>query len=99
MQLSLSFQTVQCNTGSLVNSPNNPAVSFIRPKNGITSRIALDRAMYLLSVVLRAIYFFSLIPQVIGHPAYIITKPVRDNTDSGLSLFPYFHPPEKSAST
>ena len=39
------FPTVQQNTGCLVNSPNNPAVSFIRPKNGITSRIALDREM------------------------------------------------------
>ena len=84
MQLSLYSQTVQWNTGSLVNSPNNPAVSFIRPKNGITSRISLDRAMYLLSVVLREISVYSLLPQVIGHPEYIITKPVRDNTDSGL---------------
>ena len=55
MQLSFSSQTVQRNTGSLFNSPNNPAISFMRPKNGITSRIALDRAMYLLSVVLRVI--------------------------------------------
>ena len=31
MQISLSSQTVQRNTGSLVNSPNNPAVSFMRP--------------------------------------------------------------------
>ena len=85
MQLSLSYQTVQRNTGFLVNSPNNPAVSFMKPKKGITYRIALDRAMYSLSVVLRAISFLSLLPQVIGHPAYIITKPVRDNTDSGLS--------------
>ena len=85
MQLSLSSQTEQRNNISLVNSPNNPTVSFIRPKNGITSRIALDRAMYSLSVVLRSIYVFSLLPQVIEHPAYIITKPVRDNTDYGLS--------------
>ena len=84
MQLSLSSQTVQQNTGYLVNSPNNPAVSFVRPKNGITSHIALDRSMYSLSVVLREISVCSLFPQVIGHPAYIITKPVRDNTDSGL---------------
>ena len=70
MQLSLSSHTVQQKTGSLVNSPNNPAVSLIRPKNGITSRIALDRAMYSLSVVLREIYVCSLLPQLIGHPAY-----------------------------
>ena len=85
MQLSFSFQTVQRNTGSLVNSSNNLAVSFMRPKNGITSRISLDRAMYSLSVVLRAIYVCKFLPQVIGHPAYIMTKPVRDNTDSGIS--------------
>ena len=82
MQLSLSSQTVQRNTGSLVNSPNNPAVSLIRPKNGITSRIVLDRAMYSLSVVLREIYVCKLLPKVIGHPSYIITKPVHENTDS-----------------
>ena len=70
---------------TVAKSPNNPAVSFIRPKNGITTRIALDRAMYLLSVVLRAISVCSLLPRVIGHPAYIITKTVRENTDSRLS--------------
>ena len=70
---------------TVAKSPNNLAVSFIRPRNGINSRIELDKAMYLLSVVLRAIYVCSLLPQVIGHPAYNITKPVRDNTDSGLS--------------
>ena len=98
MQLSLSSQTVQRNTGYLVNSPNNPAVSFTRPINGITSRIALDREMYSLSVVLRAISVCNLLPQVIGHPAYMMTKHVRDNTDSGLSWLPSLHPPEKSAS-
>ena len=84
MQLSLSSQTVQWNTEFLVNRPNNPEVSFMRRKNRITSRIALDRAMYSISVVLRAISVCSLLPQIIGHPEYIITKPVRDNTDSGL---------------
>ena len=82
MQLSLSSQTVQRNTGSLVNIPNNTAVSFMRPKNGITSRIALDREMYSLSVVRRAIYVCKLLPQVIGHPSYIMKKTVRENTDS-----------------
>ena len=84
MQLSLSSQTVKLNTGSLVNKPNNPAVSFMRPRNGITSCIALDREIYSLSVVLSAIYVCNLLPQVIGHPAYMMTKPIRDNTDSGL---------------
>ena len=99
MQISLSSQTVQRNTGSLVNIPNNPTVSFTRPRNGITSRIALDRAMYSLSVVLRAISVCNLLPQVIGHPAYTMEKPARDNTDSGLSLLSSFCPPVKSAST
>ena len=99
MQLSLSSQTLQRNTAYLVNSPNNPAVSFMRPRNGITSGIALDRAIYSLSVVLREIYVCNLIPQVIGHPAYIMTKPVRENTDSGLSRLPSFHQTEKSAPT
>ena len=85
MQLSLSSQTVQQNTGFLVNIPNNPAVSFMIPKNGITSCIALDRAMYSLSVVLREISVCNLLPQVIGHPSYIMTKPVSDNTDYGMS--------------
>ena len=84
MKLSLSSQTVQRNSGSLVNSPTNPEVSFMRPKNGITSHIALDRAMYSRSVVLREISVCNLLTQVIGHPAYIMTKPARDNTDSGL---------------
>ena len=99
IQLSLFSQTVQRNTGSLVNGPNNPAVSFIIPKNGITSRIALDREMYSISVVLRAIYVCNLLPQVIGNPSYIMTKPVHDNTDSGLLWLPSFHPPAKSALT
>ena len=99
IQLSLSSQTVQLNNGSLVNSPNNPAVSFMRPRNGFTSRIVLDRAIYSLSVVLREISICNLIPQVIGHPAYMMTKHVRDNTDPVLSWLPSFHPPEKSAST
>ena len=85
MQLSLSSHTVQHNTGYIVNRPNNPAVYFMIPINGINSRISLDKEMYSLSVVLRAISVCSLLPQVIGHPAYIITKPVRDNTDSGVS--------------
>ena len=85
MQISLSSQTVQRNTGYLVNSPNNPSVSFMIPRNGITSHIALERAMYLISVVLRSISVCSLLPQVIGHPAYIITNPVRDNNDLHLS--------------
>ena len=85
IQLSLSSQTVQRKTGSLVSSPNKSAVSFIRLIKGINSRIEVDRAMYSLYVVLRAISVCILLPQWIGHPAYMITKPVRDKTDSGES--------------
>ena len=84
IQLSLSSQTVQRNTGYLVNIPNIPSVSFMRPRNGITSCIALYRAMYSLLVVLREISVCNLLPEVIGHTAYTMKKPVRDNTDSGL---------------
>ena len=52
MQLSLSSHTVHLKTGSLANSPNKATVSFMRPKNGMTSRIAVESAMYSLSVVL-----------------------------------------------
>ena len=55
-QLSLSSQTVQQITGSIVSSPNKPAISFIRLINGINSLIEVDRAMYSLSVVLMVIY-------------------------------------------
>ena len=87
------------NTGSLISSPNKPAVSFIRLINGINSCIEVDRSMYFLSVVLREIYACIFLPQWIGHPAYIVTKPVCDNTDSREAWSPYFHPPAKSAST
>ena len=56
IQLSLSSQTVQRNTRYLVISPNKTTVSFIILKNGINYIIEVDRAMYSLSVVLRAIY-------------------------------------------
>ena len=63
IQLSLSSHTVQQDTGSLFVSPNKPAVSFIRLINGINSCIEVDRAMYSLSVVLRGIPVFILLPQ------------------------------------
>ena len=83
MQLSLSYQTVHLNRGFLVCIPNKSPVSFMRFRNGITSCIELDSAIYSFSVVLSAISVCSLLHHVIGHPAYIIRNPVRDNTDSG----------------
>ena len=63
IQLSLSSQTVQKNTGSFGNIPNKPAVYFIKLINEINYRIEVDRAVYSLSVVLMAIYVYILIPQ------------------------------------
>ena len=63
IQISLYSQTVQQNTGSLFSSPNKPEVSFVRLINGINSLIEVDRAMYFLSVLLRAIYFCIFLPQ------------------------------------
>ena len=63
IQLSLSSQTVQQNTGSLVSSPNKPAVFFIRLINGINYLIEVNRAMYSLSVVLREFSVCNLLSQ------------------------------------
>ena len=98
MQLSFSSQTVQRNTGSLVNSPNNPAVSFIRPRNGITSRIALDKALLAFSST-QGNFCLQLASPSNWASSIHYKKPVHDNTDSGLSWFPSFYPPSKSAST
>ena len=63
IQLSLSSQTAQQNTGSLVSSQNKPTVSFIRLINGINSIIEVEIEMYSLSLVLREIYVCILLPQ------------------------------------
>ena len=84
MQLSLSSQTLHLNSGFLGNNPNMAEISFSKLRNGMVSRMDEESAMYSLSVVLSAISVWSLLHQVIGQPAYIITKPVLDRTDSGL---------------
>ena len=58
--------------------------SFISPLNGRTSLAAWDSAMYSSSVVLNAISIYSLLHYNIGHPAYIITYPIRDIKCSAL---------------
>ena len=63
IHLSLSFQRAQRNTGSFVSIPNKPAVSFIRLINVINSHIEVDRAMYLLYVVLRVISVCIFLPK------------------------------------
>ena len=45
---------------------------------GICSQHAVDRAMYLASVVERAIIVCSLDAQVTGQPAYVMAHPERD---------------------
>ena len=44
----------------------------------ISSRHAVDRAMYSASVVERAVSVCSLDAQVTGHPAYVMAHPERD---------------------
>ena len=83
IKLLLSSQTVHLKTGFLGINPNVPEISFIRPIKGITSLIAVNKAIYSLSVVLRAISVCSLLPQVIGHSENIIRKSVLDSTDPG----------------
>ena len=99
MQLSLSSQTLQLKTGVVIFRSKIPDISFKRLRNGITSHIAEVRAIYSLSVVLRAISVCSLLCQVIGQPANMITNPVLERTDSELVWSPSFQPPAKSAST
>ena len=45
IQISLYYQTVKQNTGSLVSIPNKSAVSFVKLINGINSLVEVDRAM------------------------------------------------------
>jgi hypothetical protein len=44
--------------------------------------MAVDKAMYLLSVVDKAISVWSLLPHVMGQPQKVITNPVQDRTFS-----------------
>ncbi len=99
MQLQLSSQTWQKISGGELSTGRISGIGFIRFKNGMTLFIACDRAIYLASVILSAIYVCSLLHQVIGNPAYVITNPVRKRTLSGLLFSPEAHPPAKSAST
>ena len=86
-------------TGFLGINPKVLEISFIRPVKGVTSLIAVDKTIYSLSVVMRAISVYGLLSQVIGHLANIIMKPVLESTDSGESWSPSVQPLAKSAST
>jgi len=58
-------------------------ISFNKLRNGMASLMAVESAMYSLSVTLRAISVCNLLLHIIGHPANMITKPVQERRDSG----------------
>jgi hypothetical protein len=66
---------------------------------GNSSLVAVDKAIYSLSVVERAISVWSLLHHVTGHPQKYITKPVLDKTFSHKVAYSVCHTPAKSAST
>ena len=65
----------------------------------ITSRKAVDKAIYSASVVLSAIKLCMEDFHKIGQPMYIITKPVQECADIGTLEEQCFHAPAQSAST
>ena len=66
----------------------------------MSSRHAVDRAIYSASVVDRAVNGCSLDPQVTGHPAYVIAHPERDlDVVGSVPVMLQSKPPAKSAST
>ena len=99
MQMLLSSNTLQWNYGlGLWRGKNLPTLT-IKFVKGVTSLIAWDRAIYLDSIVLKAISVCSLLHHVRVNPVYIITKLVLDKTHYGLVWLPDDQPPTKSAST
>ena len=73
IQLSLSSKTVYLKTGFLFTNPKVEEVFLRRFRNGMTSLIAEESAIYSLSVVLKAISVWSLLRHKIGQPANIMT--------------------------
>ena len=65
----------------------------------ITSRSAVDSAIYLALVVLSAIKYCILIAHIIEQLVYIITYPVRECLDNGSSDDRCYHYPDQSTST
>jgi hypothetical protein len=66
--------------------------------SGKSSHVAVDNAMYSLSVLERAISVCNLLHHVTGHPQKVTTKPVRDSTFSCKAAYSLCHIPAKSAS-
>eukprot|EP00957_Ditylum_brightwellii_P160044 12183114-Ditylum_brightwellii.AAC.1 len=65
----LSSNTLQWTVGVGMYKVKISASSSIRNIKGIASLIAVDRAMYSASAVIKAISVCSLIDQITGHPA------------------------------
>ena len=79
MQLLLSSKTLHfiCGISELKTKPLSLS-SRKRFITAMTSRKAVESAMYSASVVLRAMRLCILEAHIIGHPAYRITYPVRE---------------------
>src|SRR6056300_113367 len=100
MQLWLSSNVLQTTLGTPVFSSNPlPFNSFTRFITPITSRRAVDRAMYSASVVLKAMSVCIFEAHTIGHPAYMITKTVLECADKGSFDNLFCQEPAQSAST
>ena len=74
----LSSHTLHRNVGGVIRSGNSAWSSFNNVMRGITSRRAVERAIYSASAVLSAISVWSLLDQKIGQFAYLITNPVLE---------------------
>ena len=75
-------------------------ISFMSSNIGISSRHAVDRAMYLASIVERAISICNLDSQVTGPPAYVMAHPECNFKVVGsVPAMLQSNPPAKSAST
>ena len=85
MQLLLSLKTLQKTSGfgRCISKIND--TSFINAIKIITLRIAWLNAIYSANVLIKDISICNLLHDNTGHPAYIITYPVRNMTFSALS--------------
>ena len=99
MQLWLSSNTLQKNSGFGRWISNLNDVFFIITINGITSRIDWLNVIYCTCVVLKAISVCNLLYHNTGHSTYVITYPVHDIEFSVLLASSWYQPPANSAST
>ena len=94
-----SPRTLYLKTGLQVSNLNILAISFVKLMKEITSCMAVDSTIYSFLVVYSVLSVCILFPNVMGHPAYTITQPILETTDSCAALSPSLHPPEISAFT